>query len=423
MAQPARDSSVAMDSQAPAGTFHRHGVRGRVGLMAIGLATRVAPAYDGRTFTEGYLTQPNLMADARWRALTFTGTLNAEGYTLARGELTPGIYGEGYVDRRHPHTLLHEAMLSLATSAHDGDGFAASLSAGKGFAPYGTDDPMMRPFVKYPVNHHHAQVLERVQLTGALRFARNARDITVEAGLFNGDEPDGPFAVPRFSRLTDSRAIRLTLRPFASLELQAGTAHVVSPDIIQGGASDREQYSASARWERALGPATRVYAFAEYARTDETHLGRRHFRYESMLTEAAATWRGLSAAARFERTDRPEKGRLLDPFRTKTGHIDFQILGITRWSTATVQIGAPAVILPRTFGGARVVPFVEVARAVPAALLRPTVFEPGDFYGSTTLWSSSAGLRLHLGTMRSRMGRYGVALPRASAGAANAHHH
>jgi len=36
-----------------------------------------------------------------------------------------------------------------------------SLAAGKGFVPFGTDDPMTRPFAAYPVNHHLAQILER----------------------------------------------------------------------------------------------------------------------------------------------------------------------------------------------------------------------------------------------------------------------
>ena len=39
-------------------------------------------------------------------------TLDFEGLTLDRGQLTPGAYGEGYADRRHPHTYLHEATAS-----------------------------------------------------------------------------------------------------------------------------------------------------------------------------------------------------------------------------------------------------------------------------------------------------------------------
>ena len=41
-------------------------------------------------------------------------TLDFEGLTLDRGQLNPGAYGEGYADRRHPHTYLHEAMASPA---------------------------------------------------------------------------------------------------------------------------------------------------------------------------------------------------------------------------------------------------------------------------------------------------------------------
>ena len=56
------------------------------------------------------------------------------------------------------------AALALAGACLLGrrDGAArVSLSIGKGFAPFGTDDPMVRPFVRYPVNHHLSQILER----------------------------------------------------------------------------------------------------------------------------------------------------------------------------------------------------------------------------------------------------------------------
>jgi hypothetical protein len=399
--------------------------------MAIGAGTRVSPAYAGRNFTEGYLTQPALMSDVRWRSLSFLGTLNAEGYTLERGELTPGIYGEGYVDRRHPHTLLHEAMLSLtvpivgaavpsgeATTAR----LTASVSAGKGFAPFGTDDPMMRPFLKYPVNHHHAQILERAQVVAAIRLSRGERDVSLEAGVFNGDEPTGPFAQPQLSRITDSRAVRLTVRPLSGLELQGSRACVTSPDIIQGGAADHAMLSASARWEGSISPSITGYALAEVERNDEKIPFNKGFRYQSALAELMASSRLLSVAARFERTDRPEHERLLNPFRTPIGHIGFQLLGITRWSTTTAQLSTRTFGVPGTNGGLRLAPFAEVARAVPSAAVRPTVFEPEEFYGARTLWSYSIGLRLHGGGTRSRMGRYGVALPSALSERAPTHH-
>ena len=38
--------------------------------------------------------------------------LNLEGATIPEGELAPGNWGEGFVDRRHPHTYVHELMLT-----------------------------------------------------------------------------------------------------------------------------------------------------------------------------------------------------------------------------------------------------------------------------------------------------------------------
>ena len=256
--------------------------RAHLGAMAVGLLTTANPALLGRRYTEGYLTQPNLMGDAVLGPARFTGTLNFEGYTLRRGELNAGMYGEGYADRRHPHTLVHEAMLAVGTPSRAG--FRATLAGGKGFTPYGTDDPMMRPLVKYPVNHHHAQILERVQLVGAVQFARGDRSITLEQGWFNGDEPVGPFTGPQWSRVGDSRSTRLTISPHAVLEWQASTAFVRSPGLTQGGAFDHRQLSSSLRYNV---PPKR-YVLLEIARTDESLGSQRVFRFASTLVESSA---------------------------------------------------------------------------------------------------------------------------------------
>ncbi|MCA0375239.1 MAG: hypothetical protein LCH84_06195 [Gemmatimonadetes bacterium] len=412
--------------------------RVQLGAMAVALGTTSAPAVAGRRLTEGYLSQPNLLGAATlWQrprvAVRAVGTLNAEGYTLRRGELTAGSYGEGYVDRRHPHTLVHEAMLTVRAMPSPEAGWRASLAAGKGFVPYGTDDPMMRPFVKYPVNHHHAQLLERVQGVAALQVGTRARGATLEQAWFNGDEPVAPFTGPQWRRVGDSHATRLTLHGARALEAQLSHAFVRSPGITQGGAFDHRQLSASVRWQPSdaahdhASPTSRdaehgadhdanrdtrprdasprlTYLLAEVARTDEGANGARAFRYESALIEATGAWRRWQLAARVERTDRPEPTRLLDVFRTTTGHIDFQIVGITRWTTGTLHLDAP----PRTLLRTAVVPFVEATRASAVARQRPAVFEPAAFYGSARQWSLSAGLRLHVGRMRARMGRYGV---------------
>ncbi len=379
--------------------------RGELGVMAIGGVTSADPALLERRFTEGYLTQPNLMGAASRGWLRGTATLNFEGYTLRRGELNAGMYGEGYVDRRHPHTLVHEVMLAAVTPAERT--WRASLAVGKGFTPYGTDDPMMRPFMKYPANHHHAQVIERVQAVGAVQLRRASRHITLEQAWFNGDEPVSPFAAPRWQRVGDSHSTRLTVAPTASLEWQASRAFVRSPGITQGGAFDHRQLSTSLRYTATSPARPWRYALVEFARTDEGFGRRRAFRFESVLAEGAASWRGWSLAARAERTERPEHERLLDLFRSSAGHIDFQIIGVTRWTIGTVQVAAPVWSL----GGVRLRPFAEVASALAEARRTPAVFIPAEFYGAARQWSVTLGARLHVGSMRERMGRYGVLDP------------
>jgi hypothetical protein len=391
--------------------------------MAVGVATHVAPALLGRTATEGYLTQPAVQGAASrgpWRVLA---TVNLEGLTLRRGELTPGSYGEGYVDRRHPHTLVHEAMLAAVSAP--GRAWQGSLAVGKGFVPFGTDDPMMRPFVKFPVNHHHAQLPERVQGVAALRLGRGARALTVEQGWFNGDEPTGPWAAPQWRRVGDSRATRLTAQLAPAWEVQASRAFVRSPGIIQGGAFDHGQQSVSLRYARGEGADGHAadshaahggggagdglrYLLLEGARTDEGADGVRAFRYESVLAEAAWARRGWQLAVRAERTDRPEPERLLDLYRTPAGHIDFQVVGITRFDVLTAQLASPAGRRART---GTLQPFVEVAVARPVARRRPAVFDPPAFYGARLPVTWSAGVRWHAGVMRPRMGRYGVLAP------------
>ncbi|MEO8295236.1 MAG: hypothetical protein ABI613_06945, partial [Gemmatimonadota bacterium] len=118
----------------------------------------------GGSLSETRVVQPVLMlqAHAFGDRLRFTATANLEGWTLDDGELTPGAFGEGFVDRRHPHTFVHELILSSSDILRSLDGpLSISLSVGKGFAPFGTDDPMTRPVERYPVNHHYSQILER----------------------------------------------------------------------------------------------------------------------------------------------------------------------------------------------------------------------------------------------------------------------
>ena len=388
------------------------GRRWSLGAQAIPLVTRADPAVNGESRTEAYLTQPVVMGHLGLAGgrVELMGTLNLEGLTLRRGELNAGIWGEGYVDRRHPHTYLHEAVAVLRPLPAGG-AFDLSLAAGKGFVPFGTDDPMARPLVKFPANHHLAQVLERVVGIAAVRGG----PLLLEAALFNGDEPEGPGDLPTFRRFGDSWAVRGTLSPVAGLEASVSHARVESPEHPVGELLDQRKWSAALRWERGMGAARREYALVEWARTGEYDGEREAFRFPSVLAEAAVRRRGVEVAARWERTDRPEGERLLDPFRTEVPHHDISILGITRWQILTLAASAGAGV----WGPVRLRPLVEASH-LRASRVQPTsFFVPAEFYGAERMWSLSAGVRVEAGSMHGRMGRYGAAAARGP----STHHH
>jgi hypothetical protein len=384
---------------------------GHWGSQAVVRVVRESPTIGGRDRTEAYVTQPSIMGQlAVWEGrLRLLGTLNFEGLTLRRGELNAGALGEGYADRRHPHTYVHEL---IAGAGGRRAGLAFSLSAGKGFAPFGTDDPMARPFAGYPVNHHLAQILERAVIIGAVRHRR----AMVELATFNGDEPTGPGDWPNWSRFGDSWSVRGTLFPAEVIELTTSAARVASPENALGGGPPHRKLAASIRFERTGGDR-RDYALAEWARTDVGRSDRRPFHYTTALVELELRRGPLITGLRLERTTRPEEERLANPFRTVSPPPDESILGITRWEIVTATLGAA--LWPRRSFGAE--PFVEVGWLHASAEVQPTFFRPSVFYGSDRIWSLSAGLRLRAGTPHRRMGRYGVAADHLRVSTAHSH--
>jgi hypothetical protein len=365
--------------------------------MAIGVASTARPGARNIPVTEGYLTQPMIIGKGSWLngRVASRVIVNLEGLTLDRGEINLGVYGEGYVDRRHPHTYLHEAMLGVAFPVGQ---VASSIWAGKGFVPFGTDDPMGRPFVKYPANHHLSQVIERSQIVGAARFRR----ISAEASLFNGDEPESPRDWPNTDNAFDSWAVRLTARPFAGLELAASRASVVSPEDPQGLGLDQIKSNMAARWASA---AAFRYGLIEWGETTEWAGERRAYVFRTLAAEGLVEGREFSAALRVERTIRPEEDRTRSPYRSRRPLLDVNILGRSRWDIATLHLSRR----PFTRGFARGSPFVELAWHRPRAVARPAAIDPEVLFGQGTLWLFSAGMRLHLGSMDSRFGRYGSA--------------
>ncbi|MBK8250281.1 MAG: hypothetical protein IPK85_23240 [Gemmatimonadetes bacterium] len=367
-----------------------------IGAMATGVYSHAAPGPFKVTISEAYLTQP--MVFGTWRSprrgVRAYLTINAEGATLQRGEINPGVYGEGYVDRRHPHTWLHEAMVGASGTAGN---TGWSLFVGKGFVPYGTDDPMVRPFVKYPVNHHHAQLLERAMVTGAVTW----RGSTLEVASFNGDEPESTTDWPNADRSFDSWSARFTTRPTPALELSASLARVESPEFAAGFGLDQRKHAANARYASTTGPGR--YLLLEYARTREFSGPVQAFDFDTWLAEGSVTLpRGFTISSRLERTIRPEEERATSFFRTVRPLHDFNIIGRTRWWNTTVALSGPG-------GGTRWLtgrPFMEVGYHVPRATRRPTALDPVELFGARQVWMVSAGVRLHAGQMRARFGRY-----------------
>jgi hypothetical protein len=371
------------------------------GLSATPLYTHILPSPGNEgTVDQGAVVAPWVTLDATsfGGQLRFMSMVNFEGLTIPDGVANMGAWGEGFSDRRHPHTYLHEAMLSASQPFTERGTDGISFAMGKGFAPFGTDDPMSRPFVSYPVNHHLSQILERLVTTVAVRVG----PVRAEAGIFNGDEPTGPDDWPEFSRFGDSWSARLTLEPLRGLELQGSHARVQSPEHPGGQGLDQGKWSASARIEATtrMGAA---YALGEWARTGE---GDGAFVYHSVLGEAALHGRILGIAYRFERTERPEETRAAEPFRTVLPLVDNSILGETRWTIHTVRLD---LTLTDDWPGFLLAPFAEFATGKVAALTPG--FNPVAFYGRDTFWSLTTGVRIQLGARLHRMGRYGVAVP------------
>jgi hypothetical protein len=358
--------------------------------------TRVDPAPGGAPRSEFALDLTALMGGARLAGgrLRFAATLNLEGATIPDGVLSAGAIGEGYIDRRHPHAYIHE-VVATAVQPFDEVGVVAwGVSAGRGFVAFGTDDPMNRPVLRYPINHHWAQIVERAFVTLGVR----AGPVVVEGTLFNGDEPERPWQAPHFARFGDSWAFRVTGRPVSEVEVQVSHAAVASPEHRDGAGPSAAKWSASARLARSLG-AGNAYGLFEWARTSEAD---GFFVFGALLAEGELRLGVHRPYYRFERTTRPEEERTLDPFRTVRPHHDDALIGVTRWTTHTVGYG---IALPPLWT-ARFEPMVEVTRAGVAAV-GTGLFRPAAFYGSDTLWSLTIGVRVRVGPAH-RMGRYGV---------------
>lgn len=383
-------------------------------LWTRGLATAASPLDDDGF----YLSQPaamiNLESPGGTVALRFTP--NLEGLTQEDGELTFGSWGEGFIDSRHPHTFLHELMLSV--NLRETAVGALSFSAGKGFAPYGTDDPMARPSAKYPTNHHLSQILERFTVNAAWL----AGGWSLEVGVFGGSEPEGPWDLSNVESFGDSWSARVIRRFGPSVmgqsrwELGASLAQVQhghddgghgdgghgAPGDHGTGAGHEEGptdlFNTSLRFDSPLGDARRVYALAEFSRSDPAD----REGFWSFLAEAAVEIGPHTPYIRYERSIRPEyprEGFAGDAF-FRYDH-DADPVAATAWSIISLGYGFTA-----TRGFASLRPFVE-AQFFSVAGERGGI-PAQEILGDTRPAALTVGARVFLGGDPMRMGSYGL---------------
>jgi hypothetical protein len=325
--------------------------------------------------------------------LVLQATADFEGLTIKNGELTPGAWGEGFADRRHPHTYVHELMLLAPDLLRDlGAPAHLSLGIGKGFVPFGTDDPMSRPVERFPVNHHLSQILERAVAMAGVQ----AGPAELEGSLFNGDEPQHPDQWPNVSRLGDSWSLRLTLRPVRGFEWELSRAFVRSPETRDAQGVDASKWSSAVRWD---GPVLEkpVYAMLEWSQSTAPGVYTLH----SVLFETQVRIGAHQPYFRLERTDRPEEERTLDPYVVLRPIVDNSILGVTRWTIGTLGYAVAAGRAWRVSFR----PFVE-GSLIGITQVGGGVFNPKVFYGTEQHWSLTGGVRLAWGMGAHRMGRY-----------------
>ncbi len=180
---------------------------------------------------------------------------NLEGATIPGGELAPGNWGEGFVDRRHPHTYVHELVLSAT------DLLGRTTPSASRSAPARDSRPLAlttRWSARFSVSP--SIITCRRSWNGPSRLRRRGRGscpgrsgcstATSLSALANGrgSADDSATRGPRVSVLTRS--------PGSSS--RGPHAHVHSPEHRPGAGTDQNKWSLSARWSGTLGAVAGV---------------------------------------------------------------------------------------------------------------------------------------------------------------------
>jgi hypothetical protein len=172
-----------------------------------------------------------------------------------------------------------------------------------------TDDPMMRPLVKYPINHHLGQILERC----CAHRRRAVGPRILEGSTFRRQRAAKPSSAPSAGRFGDSWSTRATLLPAVGTEVQGSYARVASPEEVTGHGLDQTQAGLLGALRSMDTPP---YFLAEWARTVERDPRSRR---GCLRLRDRRSWKDRSSPARLawrcalEQTDRPEEGASADP--------------------------------------------------------------------------------------------------------------
>ncbi|MEQ1855342.1 MAG: hypothetical protein ABL963_02675 [Longimicrobiales bacterium] len=367
--------------------------------QAYPIVTVGAPGDDGSPLRETgwYLTQPALMGhvESPGQRVVLHSTLNFEGLTQPDGELTFGGWGEGFLDKRHPHTLVHELMLSM--NFWQLAGGSASISAGKGFAPYGTSDPMARPGLKYPTNHHLSQILERWTLNAA--WMRGGW--SVEAGIFGGQEPEGAYDFSNIESFGDSWSARVARRWGTSATGPLWEGSVSLGRITQFAHTRQETTRLTNAALMRSGPwvGGQLYTLAEASQSYVAG----HQEFFSLLGEARWSGGGHQPYVRVEYASRPEYAR--EGAAGDEGYFRYEHeqdpIGATRWLIATAAYAFEMTPTPWS-----VRPFLEVQRHHVRG--DGGGISASGLFGSSSFWALSFGARVFVGGEPMRMGSYGI---------------
>ncbi len=209
---------------------------------------------------------------------------------------------------------------------------------------------MSRPFVRFPVNHHLAQIVERAELATGWRIGI----VGLEGALFNGDEPENPGQWPNMSRFADSWAARVTLWPVRGLEVQGSLRLGSFPGAPPGMRGSTSRSGARRRgcsewWDARRSMA--CWSGPAPKRATTFSCSPRCWRKGRYSPDGTDSGTGSSG-----RGGRKRNGYFDNLYRSPRPLLDNSIVGQTRWTLHTINYALQLSLAQGRFG---VQPFVE----------------------------------------------------------------